>query len=73
MRKIIKNLKNKNIEIITKNNEIYEKYSKVNKELDEEVQILKENLIQNKEYFNYYEKNKIKMREEIDEINKIMN
>ena len=73
MRKIIKNLKNKNIEIITKNNEIYEKYSKVNKELDEEVQRLKENLIQNKEYFNYYEKNKIKMREEIDEINKIMN
>ena len=72
MRKIIKNLKNKNIEIITKNNEIYEKYSKVNKELDEEVQRLKENLIQNKEYFNY-EKNKIKMREEIDEINKIMN
>ena len=58
---------------MTKNDEIYEKYSKVNKELDEEIQKLKENLSQNKEYFNYYEKNKTKMREEIDEINKLNN
>ena len=36
--KINKDLKNKNIEIITKNNAIYEKYSEVNKDLNEEMQ-----------------------------------
>ena len=53
------------------NNDIYKKYYKINKDLHEEIQKLKENMSKNKEYFDYYEKNRIKMQEEIDEINKL--
>ena len=63
---IIKNLKNEEKEIIKKNNEI-------NGKLTKEVQELKENLIQNKKYFDYYEENKIIAQEHINELNKIIN
>ena len=38
------------------NNDIYKKYYKINKDLNEEIQKLKENMSKNKEYFDYYEK-----------------
>ena len=53
---------------IMKNNEITKKYSEINKELTKEVQGLKKKLIQNKEYFDYYEKNKTTMQKNINEL-----
>ena len=69
---IIENLKNDKNEIIKKN-EISKKYFEINKELTKEVRELKENLIQNKKYFDYYEENKIVTQEHINVLNKIIN
>ena len=41
--------------------------------LIKEIKELKENLIQNKKYFDYYEENKIIAQEHINELNKIIN
>ena len=68
---IIEDLKSKNTKIINDNNDIYKKYYKINKDLGEEIRKLKENMSKTKEYFDYYEKNRTKMQEKIDEINKL--
>ena len=43
----------------------------INKKLTKEVEELKENSIQNKKYFDYYEENKIIVQEHINKLNKI--
>ena len=65
--KIIENLRNEKNEIIKKNDEISKKYSEINEKE------LKENLIQNKKYFDYYEENRIIAQEHINKLNKIIN
>ena len=52
---------------------ISKKYSAINKKLTKEVQELKENVIQNKKYFDYYEENKIIAQKHINALNKIIN
>ena len=52
---------------------LVKKYFEINKGLAEEIKGLKENLIQNKKYFDYYEENKIIAQEHINESNKIIN
>ena len=61
------------MKLLKKKNEISKKYSEINGKLTKEVQELKENLIQNKKYFYYYEENKIIVQEHINELNKIIN
>ena len=61
------------MKLLKKKNEISKKYSEINGKLTKEVQELKENLIQNKKYFDYYEENKIIVQEHINELNKIIN
>ena len=61
------------MKLLKKKNEISKKYSEISEEHTKEVQELKENLIQNKKYFDYYEENKIIAQEHNNELNKIIN
>ena len=62
----IKDLENRNLEIIAENNKINENY-------DKEIQKLKEELKKNEEYFNNNEKDRIKTQETINRLNRLNN
>ena len=47
--------------------------NEISKKLAKEVKELKDNLIENKKYFDYYEENKIITKEHINELNKMIN
>ena len=64
----IKDLEKKNIEIMIRSNANYEI---INKKHNQEIQKLVKELKENEEYFNDYEKNRIKKQEEINELNRL--
>ena len=73
MKNSIKDLENKNLEIIAESNKINENYDEFNKRRDQEVQKLGKELKENEEYCHNYEKNRIKTQETINELNRLNN
>ena len=70
----IKDLENKNLEIITESNKYYEEIDelkKINDTNNKKIQELEEKLEENEEYFDDNEKNRTENQEKIKELNRL--